>query len=118
MHCKGQLRATKFARRVWYCKAELDQFLAVKTEEIYDYTCAPTESVAYWPTGAVARGGLWPAEGKEVLSWRLKRLEYIANTIIRFPQTNLANHCQKANGRGQRKKRDWICHKGLKTIKI
>ena len=30
---KGQLRATKFARRVWYRKAELDQFLAVKTEE-------------------------------------------------------------------------------------
>lgn len=30
---KGQLRATKFGRRVWYRKAELDQFLAVKTEE-------------------------------------------------------------------------------------
>lgn len=30
---KGQLKATKFARRVWYRKAELDRFLAVKTEE-------------------------------------------------------------------------------------
>jgi len=29
---KGQLKATKFARHVWYRKAELDQFLAVKTE--------------------------------------------------------------------------------------
>ena len=28
----GQLRATKFARRVWYRKAELDRFLEVKTE--------------------------------------------------------------------------------------
>ena len=28
----GELKATKFARRVWYCKAELDKFLAVKTE--------------------------------------------------------------------------------------
>ncbi len=30
---KGQLKATKFARRVWYRKAELGHFLAVKTEE-------------------------------------------------------------------------------------
>jgi hypothetical protein len=30
---KGQLKATKFARRVWYRKAELNRFLAVKTEE-------------------------------------------------------------------------------------
>jgi hypothetical protein len=29
---KGQLKATKFARRVWYRKVELDRFLAVKTE--------------------------------------------------------------------------------------
>jgi len=29
---KGQLKATKFARRVWYRKSELNQFLAVKTE--------------------------------------------------------------------------------------
>lgn len=29
---KGQLNATKYARRVWYRKAELDRFLAVKTE--------------------------------------------------------------------------------------
>ena len=29
---RGQLKATKFARRVWYRKAELDRFLAVKTE--------------------------------------------------------------------------------------
>jgi hypothetical protein len=29
---KGELKATKFARRVWYRKAELDRFLAVKTE--------------------------------------------------------------------------------------
>ena len=29
---KGQLKATKFARRVWYRKSELDRFLAVKTE--------------------------------------------------------------------------------------
>jgi len=28
----GELKATKYARRVWYCKAELDRFLAVKTE--------------------------------------------------------------------------------------
>jgi len=27
-----QLRATKYARHVWYRKSELDQFLAVKTE--------------------------------------------------------------------------------------
>lgn len=30
---KGQLKATKFARRVWYRKSELDRFLMVKTEE-------------------------------------------------------------------------------------
>lgn len=30
---KGELRATKFARRLWYRKAELDRFLEVKTEE-------------------------------------------------------------------------------------
>ncbi len=29
---KGELKATKFARRVWYRKDELDRFLAVKTE--------------------------------------------------------------------------------------
>jgi len=29
---KGQLKATKFARRVWYRKSELDRFLSVKTE--------------------------------------------------------------------------------------
>ena len=29
---RGQLRATKFARHVWYRKGELDRFLAVKTE--------------------------------------------------------------------------------------
>lgn len=29
---KGQLKATKYARRVWYRKGELDRFLAVKTE--------------------------------------------------------------------------------------
>ena len=29
---QGHLRATKFARRVWYLKAELDKFLRVKTE--------------------------------------------------------------------------------------
>jgi hypothetical protein len=29
---KGQLKATRFARRVWYRKSELDRFLAVKTE--------------------------------------------------------------------------------------
>jgi len=30
---KGQFKATKFARRVWYRKAELDEFLKVKTED-------------------------------------------------------------------------------------
>ena len=30
---RGELKATKFARRVWYRKSELDRFLAVKTEE-------------------------------------------------------------------------------------
>lgn len=30
---RGELRATKYARRVWYRRAELDQFLAVKTEK-------------------------------------------------------------------------------------
>lgn len=29
---RGELKATRFARRVWYRKAELDRFLAVKTE--------------------------------------------------------------------------------------
>ncbi len=29
---KGELKATKFARRVWFRKDELDRFLAVKTE--------------------------------------------------------------------------------------
>jgi len=29
---RGELRATKFARRVWYRRAELDRFLEVKTE--------------------------------------------------------------------------------------
>ncbi len=29
---KGQLKATKFARRVWYRRSELDRFLAIKTE--------------------------------------------------------------------------------------
>ena len=29
---RGQLRATKYARHVWYRKTELDRFLAVKTE--------------------------------------------------------------------------------------
>ena len=29
---KGQLKATKYARRVWYRRAELDRFLEVKTE--------------------------------------------------------------------------------------
>ena len=30
---KGELKATRFARRVWYRRSELDRFLAVKTEE-------------------------------------------------------------------------------------
>ncbi|MGA2916579.1 MAG: helix-turn-helix domain-containing protein [Sedimentisphaerales bacterium] len=29
---RGELKATKFARRVWYRKTELDRFLAIKTE--------------------------------------------------------------------------------------
>ena len=29
---RGELKATKFARRVWYRKTELDKFLTVKTE--------------------------------------------------------------------------------------
>jgi hypothetical protein len=29
---KGELRATKFARRIWYRRAELDRFLEKKTE--------------------------------------------------------------------------------------
>jgi hypothetical protein len=29
---RGELKATKFARRVWYRKSELYRFLAVKTE--------------------------------------------------------------------------------------
>ena len=30
---KGELKATKYARRVWYLKDELDAFLKIKTEE-------------------------------------------------------------------------------------
>ncbi len=30
---RGQLKATKFARRVWYRRVELDRFLEVKTEK-------------------------------------------------------------------------------------
>jgi hypothetical protein len=30
---KGELRATKFARRVWYLKQELEAFLKNKTEQ-------------------------------------------------------------------------------------
>lgn len=30
---QGELKATKFARRVWYRKTELNRFLSVKTEE-------------------------------------------------------------------------------------
>ena len=30
---RGELRATKFARRVWYLKNELEKFLENKTEE-------------------------------------------------------------------------------------
>lgn len=30
---KGQIKASKFARRVWYLKEELDKFLQNKTEE-------------------------------------------------------------------------------------
>ena len=30
---QGQLRATKFARRVWYRRIELDRFLKRKTED-------------------------------------------------------------------------------------
>lgn len=30
---KGELKATRFARRVWYRRSELDRFLAVKTEK-------------------------------------------------------------------------------------
>ena len=29
---KGELKATRFARHVWYRRSELDRFLAVKTE--------------------------------------------------------------------------------------
>ena len=29
---KGQLRATKFARHVWYLREELEKFLRIKTE--------------------------------------------------------------------------------------
>ena len=29
---RGELKATKFARRVWYLKSELDRFLEAKTE--------------------------------------------------------------------------------------
>ena len=31
---RGELRATKFARRVWYLKAELEKFLQNKTQEL------------------------------------------------------------------------------------
>ena len=30
---RGELKATKYARRVWYRKAELDRFLEAKTED-------------------------------------------------------------------------------------
>jgi hypothetical protein len=30
---RGELKATKFARHVWFRKAELDRFLSVKTEK-------------------------------------------------------------------------------------
>ncbi|MHC4481049.1 MAG: helix-turn-helix domain-containing protein [Planctomycetota bacterium] len=30
---RGELKATKYARRVWYRRAELDRFLEVKTED-------------------------------------------------------------------------------------
>ena len=30
---RGELKATKFARRVWYRKVELDRFLEIKTED-------------------------------------------------------------------------------------
>ena len=30
---RGELRATKYARHVWYRKTELDRFLTVKTEK-------------------------------------------------------------------------------------
>ncbi|TWT44438.1 hypothetical protein RAS1_08530 [Phycisphaerae bacterium RAS1] len=30
---KRQLKATKFARRVWYRRAELDRFMELKTEQ-------------------------------------------------------------------------------------
>ena len=30
---RGELRATKYARRVWYLRAELDLFLTAKTEK-------------------------------------------------------------------------------------
>jgi len=30
---KGQLKATKFARRVWYLREELEEFLKNKTEQ-------------------------------------------------------------------------------------
>jgi len=30
---RGLIRATKFARRVWYRRSELDRFLAIKTEQ-------------------------------------------------------------------------------------
>ncbi|AQT68694.1 hypothetical protein STSP2_01866 [Anaerohalosphaera lusitana] len=31
---RGELCATKYARRVWYLKSELEAFLSVKTENI------------------------------------------------------------------------------------
>lgn len=30
---RGELKATKYARRIWYRKIELDRFLEVKTED-------------------------------------------------------------------------------------
>jgi len=30
---RGELRATKYARHVWYLKKELEKFLEIKTEE-------------------------------------------------------------------------------------
>lgn len=30
---RGELKATKYARRVWYRKVELDRFLELKTED-------------------------------------------------------------------------------------
>jgi len=30
---RGELKATKYARRIWYRKIELDRFLEIKTED-------------------------------------------------------------------------------------